>query len=320
MPSEPLTLSEREEIAVALSEDREVSWAEIARRVGRHPTTIGREVAGRGGRCGYRPAIAQRDAERGRARPRDRVLASAGCLRDRVTAELLLGRSPEAIWADLVAENQPRVCVETIYSAVYDGVLKVKPRECLRLRRPRRRSRQVRRVNKRPALPNISGRPVVVNDRTEPGHWEADHIIGANNRSAMLWLTERQTRYAIGITMPEGYAADDALAGLVEACEQIPTHLLKSITFDQGSEWARWETLTVSYGIDAWFCDPHSPWQRGQIENQNRAWRWWFPRGTDLSTHTPHKVDTVAALINNQRRRNLDYQTPAALYAALTVQ
>jgi len=320
MPGEPLTLLEREEIAVALFEDPEVSWAEIGRRVCRHRTTVAREVTGRGGRSGYRPAVAQNAAVRARRRPRLSILAVPGGIRDRVATELRQGRSPVAIWADLVAENQPRVCVETIYTAVYDGRLGVKPAECLRTRRRRRRSRQRRCVNKRPGLPNISVRPAAVNDRTDPGHWEADHIIGANNASAMLWLTERQTRYAIGVTMPCGYSADHALAGLVEACEQIPTHLLKSLTFDQGSEWARWQTLAATYDIDTWFCDPHSPWQRGQIENQNRAWRWWFPRGTNLATITPAEVDHAATIINNQRRRNLNYQTPANLYAALTVQ
>jgi len=297
MPGEPLTLLEREEIAVALIEDRGVSWAEIGQRIGRHPTTIGREVAGRGGRSQCRPAIAQRVADTNRRRRRDRVFAVSGWLRDRVTTELKVGRSPEAIWADLVAEDQPRVCVETIYAAVYGGVLEVKQRECLRTRRLRRRSRQARRANQRPGLPNISDRPAAVNDRTEAGYWEADHIIGAHNDSAMSWLTERVSRYAIGVTMPDGYAAADALAGLVEACEQIPTDLLKSITFDQGSEWARWQTLTATYQIDI-----------------------WFPRGTNLATHTPEKVNAVAALINNQRRRNLSYQIPANLYAALTVQ
>ncbi len=135
----------------------------------------------------------------------------------------------------------------------------------------------------------------------------------------MLWLTERITRYGIGATMPEGYAAEPVLAGLVEACEQIPSHLLRSATFDQGSEWAEWAQLADTYGIDVWFCDPHSPWQRGQIENQNRAWRWWFPRGTDLSKATPAEVDHAAGIINGQRRRNLGGHSPAALYAALTV-
>jgi IS30 family transposase len=134
-----------------------------------------------------------------------------------------------------------------------------------------------------------------------------------------MCLTERVTRYSILITMPNGYTADDALAGLVEALDQIPEHLRQSITFDQGSEWARWVDLVASYELDAWFCDPHSPWQRGQVENLNRQWRWWFPRGTDLAGIAPDHADHVASVINGQRRRSLDYQSPTALYAALTV-
>ena len=103
------------------------------------------------------------------------------------------------------------------------------------MRRPRRRSRTTRNPSARPALPNITDRPDTVNDRTEVGHWEVDQIIGANNRSSMIWLTERVTRYSIPITMPCGYTADAVLAGLVEACDQIPTHLLHSLSFDQGS-------------------------------------------------------------------------------------
>jgi IS30 family transposase len=228
--------------------------------------------------------------------------------------------APEAIWADLADEDLAgRVCVETIYTSVSAGVLGVTAREYLRMRRPRRRSRQARHANARPALPNIDARPAAVNDRSEPGHWEADHIIGRANRSALMCLTERVSRYSILITMPNGYAAVDALAGLVEGLEQIPEHLRRSITFDQGSEWARWPDLVEAYELDAWFCDPHSPWQRGQVENLNRQWRWWFPRGTDLAGVAPVHADHVASVNNGQRRRSLDYQSPTALYAALTV-
>ena len=248
MPGEPLSLPEREEISVALIEDRAASWASIAHRVGRPPTTVMREVTRNGGRARYRPAQSERRAERKRSRS-----AEPGGLRDRVRSELAEGRSPEAIWADLVADDYPGlVCVETIYSSVYDATLGLKATECLRSRRPRRRGRQVRNANKRAGLPNIALRPAAVNDREEPGHWEADQIIGANNKSSMLWLTERVTRFSIPVTMPNGYAAADALAGLVEALEQIPEHLRLSITFDQGSEWADWETLVATYGIDAW--------------------------------------------------------------------
>lgn len=321
MPGAPLSLPEREEISVALIEDRAMPWAEIGRRIGRHPSTVMREVKANGGREGYRPALAERRAGRERCRSRQHRLACPGPLRERVTAELKLGRSPVAIWADLVAEGAAeRVCTETIYTAIYAGVIDVKPSDCLRTRRRRRRRRQARHETKRPGLPNIARRPAVVNERAELGHWEGDQIIGARNRSSMLWLTERVTRYSIGVTMPEGYAGDAMLAGLVDGLDRIPAHLLRSITFDQGSEWGCWPQVAASYAIDVWFCDPHSPWQRGQVENQNRQWRFWFPRGTDLSAVAPDHVDQVARIINHQRRRRLAYQSPAALYAAATVQ
>ena len=322
MPGAPLSLPEREEISVALIEDRAVPWAVIGRRVSRPPTTISREVERNGGRNRYRPAVADRRASNQLCRRRPRRLATPGWLRDRVTAELTEGRSPEAIWADLRAEDTPQLmCVESIYRAVYAGTLTVKAADCLRSRRPHRHGRQACHATQRPALPNITSRPDTVNDRSEPGHWEADQIIGARNQSSMLWLTERVTRFSISIpiTMPNGYRAEDTLAGLVEGLDQIPAHLLKSITFDQGSEWAQWRLLVAEYDIDVWFCEPHSPWQRGQIENLNRQWRWWFPRGTDLAIVQQDRADHAANIINGQRRRSLDYQSPATLYHHLTV-
>ena len=320
MPGAPMSLPEREEIGAALIVDRKISWAELGRRIGRHPVTVAREVAAGGGRWLYRPAMAQLRSEAARGRSRPRRLACPGVLRDRVTAELIDGRSPSAISLDLAAEDGDTLAVETIYSAVYAGTLEVKATDCLRLRRPRRRSRQGRHTSRRPASSNIAKRPGEVNDRSEPGHWEGDHFIGKGNRSAMLCLTERVTRFSILVTMPEGYDSFAALAGLTEAFEQIPAHLRKSITFDQGSEWAQWPTLAATYGIDVWFCDPHSPWQRGQVENLNRQWRWWFPRGTELANIAPAAANHATNIINSQRRRKLDNCSPAALYAALTVQ
>jgi hypothetical protein len=125
-----------------------------------------------------------------------------------------------------------------------------------------------------------------------------------------MCLTERVTRYSLLITMPNGYSSADALAGL-DGLERRPAHLRRSIMFDQGSEWAQWPALVQSYELDAWFCDPHSPWQRGQIENLNRQWRWWFRRGTNLAGTSP--TEAGAAGINGQRRRGLDYQSPATL-------
>lgn len=316
MAGGPLSLSEREEISVALTLDPGVSWAEIGRRLGRHPTTVAREVSRHGGRDRYRPATADRAAERARRRPRERLGGVPSEVGDRITVELLAGRSPEAIWADLRAEHiGGGPCVETIYQAVYARALDgVKATECLRSRRRRRRHRQARHPNQRPGLPNISIRPLEVEDRSEVGHWEIDQIIGARNQSSLLTFAERQTRYTMGITMPDGYDAAATLAGLIEGLKRVPAHLLRSVTFDQGSEWALWEQLASLFNIEVWFCDPHSPWQRGQIENQNRAWRFWFPRGTRLDILDQDHVDAVAATINGQRRHNLNYQSPTTLY------
>lgn len=321
MPGTPLSSRERDDIAELLREDPDAPWARIGREVDRHPTTISREVNGNGGRKGYRPASADRDAALALRRPRECMWRVEDTVRERITKELRQGRSPAAIWAELVADGIDGVpCVQTIYQGVYSGALGVKATECLRTRRRSRRSRQARRANKRAGLPNISSRPDDLNKQTEPGHWEIDQIIGAQNGSSLLTLTERVTRVAMAITMPEGYDRIATLAGLCEALDRIPGHLLKSVTFDQGSEWAEWETLKATYNIDLWFCDPHSPWQRGQIENQNRTWRFWFPRGTRLDNLDQAHVDEVAAIINGQRRRNLDYQRPTDLYAADTVQ
>ena len=244
-------------------------------------------------------------------------MQTPGELRDRVTRESSAGRSPYAIAADLAADNiDGRPCVETIYTTVYAGGLDVKPAECLRTRRRRRRSRQACNPSTRPALPNIVDRPAHVNERTQVGHWEADQIIGTRNQSSMLTLTERVTRYSILVTMPEGYTADAMVAGLVDGLDRIPGHLLRSVTFDQGSEWANWPVIAEHYGINCWFCEPHSPWQRGQIENINRQIRWWFPRGTDLARIDPSHADQVANLINGQRRRHLNGNSPTMLYTA----
>ena len=319
MPRAPLALHEREEIHLGLIEDPTASWASLARRVGRHPTTAAREVARGGGRDAYRPVSSQRRAELRRARPRRRRLEAPGPLRDRIAAELRLGRSPAAVCADLAAEEAPgRPCCETLYQAVYSGALGVKANECLRTRRRHRRRRGDRNPRSRPAGPNISQRPAAADDRSEAGHWEADQIIGAHNRSSMIWLVERRTRYAIAVTMPDGYTADAALAGLIEGFEQIPAHLRRSVTFDCGSEWAHWPTLAAHYGLKVWFCDPRSPWQRGQVENHNRQARRWFPRGTDLSLVAPADAQHTADILNHQRRRSLNHHSPAHLYNALT--
>ena len=154
-------------------------------------------------------------------------------VRERTTSEQRMGRSPEAIWADLRAEDAAVVpCAETIYHAAYSGAVGLRPTECLRTRRPRRRARQARHPSKRAGLPSIPRRPGVIDERTQVGHWEIDQIIGARNRSSLLTFTERVTRYAMAITMAESYDATATLVGLVEGLDRIPAGLLRSVNLE----------------------------------------------------------------------------------------
>lgn len=317
MAGQSLTMSQREEISLGLAESPAISWTDLAGRATAHRTTVAREVARNGGRQHYRPADAQRRANIQRGRPRLSRLVTDTALRERVSAELLLCRSPAAIAADLFAEGSARVCHESIYRALYGGELDVAARDCLRRRRPRRRGRQTRHASKRPGLPNIAIRPGSVNERVEGGHWEGDLIIGAHNRSAVLTMIERVSRYCMLVDLPEGYSAEAVAGAFVEAFEAIPANLRRSLTLDQGSEWAQWRTLAATYGLDVWFCDPHSPWQRGAIENFNGHARFWLPRGRRLDVVGPDELGRVARLINNQRRRILGWESPATRYMAL---
>lgn len=317
MAGPSLNMNQREEISLGLADSPSASWTDLARRAGVHRTTVAREVIRNGGRQHYRPADAERRAEAERCRPRLSRLMIDSVLRARVIAELRLCRSPAAIAADLVAEGAARVCHESIYRSVYAGELDVAARDCLRRRRPRRRGRQVRHATKRPGLPNIALRPAAVNERAEGGHWEGDLIIGAHNRSAVLTMIERVSRYALLIDLPNGYCAEAVAGAFVEAFESIPANLRRSLTLDQGSEWAAWPSLAASYGLDVWFCDPHSPWQRGAIENLNGHVRFWLPRGRRLDIVSPDELASVAGLVNHQRRRILGWDSPATRYLAL---
>lgn len=311
-----LSRDARDVIEAGLGEDPEMSWAELGRRAGVHRSTVQREVDRNRGRLKYSAEAAQVAAQRRARRPREPRLAVAGPLRERVTAELESKRSPAAIAADLRAEGGQRVCAESIYAALYAGSLPVAPRDCLRRRRPKRRRRQERHENRRAGLPNISRRPKKVNERREPGHFELDLIVGARNASAMLVGIERQTRYSALVTLPDGYRSEAVQAAMCELFDQVPDHLRRSVTFDQGSEWADWESLAGTYGMAVWFCDPHSPWQRGAVENHNGHVRAWFPRGTCLAGVDPQEADSVARLLNRQRRKVLGWQTAEARWLA----
>ncbi len=152
-------------------------------------------------------------------------------------------------------------------------------------------------------------------ERIEPGHWEGDLIIGARNRSAAITLAERVSRYTMIVDLPNGYSPDDTLAGLVETLEQIPAMLRRSITWDRGSEMARWADLTATFDLDVWFCDPHKPWQRGLNEHTNRQIPWWLPRGLNLATSDAlTRIHQAQHVLNHQPRRSLDWATPHQRY------
>ena len=310
---------QREQIGEVLGLNRMVEWTPLAALVGLHRSSVQREVDRNGGRWFYRAGPADERAARCRRRPRQRLVEADPVLRERLNHLVATTRfSPAAAAAELAREPGRRVCAETIYQAVYAGLLDTKPAQCLRRRRTRRRGRQTRHQNNRPRSSTIALRPETVNDRSEPGHWEADSVLGAYNRSAVVTLIERVTRYAIVVDLPNGHTAADTLAALVHALEQIPAHLRLSITFDQGSERAEHETLAATYGLKIWFCDPHSPWQRGAIEHLNGLVRYWLPRGTNLANIPTSDLNHINWWLNNQRRHSLHWDTPAERYNALT--
>lgn len=310
---------QRQRVEEVLALNRLVEWTALAAVVKLHRSTVKAEVMRNGGRYLYRAELADQRALRCRRRQRQLVVEIDPVLRERLN--VLVARtkfSPAAAAAELARETGRGVCCETVYRAVYAGVLEAKPSQCLRRRRTRRRCRQKRHENKRPRSATIGQRPETVNDRSEIGHWEADSVLGAFNRSAVVTLIERVTRFAIVVDLPNGHTAADTLAALVHAMEQIPAHLRLSVTFDQGSEWAEWETLAATYGLKVWFCEPHSPWQRGAIEHLNGLVRFWLPRGTNLANIPTAGLQQLNWWLNNQRRRSLHWDTPAERYHALT--
>ena len=260
-----------------------------------------------------------REGARGRSRPCR--LACPGALRDRVTAELTEGRSPEAIHLDLAAEAGDTLAVETIYLAVYAGVLEVKATDCLRMRRPRRRCRQGGRASRRPVSSNIAARPASVGERSEPGHCEGDHIIAKANGSAMLCLTERVTRFSILVTMPEGYDSTAALAGLaalpssrsLSTCESRS----RSTKDPSGPSGRPWPPPTASTSGSA---------TRTRRENaaRSRTSTASGAGGSHAAPNSPTSPQPPPTTPPPSSTANADApsptHSPATLYAALTVQ
>jgi transposase, IS30 family len=311
---------DREEIRSGLS------FRALASRLGRAPSTISREVNANGGRHGYQGWRAHRRARELARRPKTAKLASNSQLRAQVETWLEHELwSPVQISAQLRIEfpDDPmmRVSPETIYQSIYiqgRGALRKELAACLRTGRAIRRQRS--RLDRKPHIPgmiNISERPAEADDRAVPGHWEGDLIIGKHGTSAVGTLVERSTRYVMLLHLPGNHRAETVTAALTAKVAQLPEHLARSITWDQGTEMAGHATFSINTGIAVYFCDPHSPWQRGTNENTNGLLRQWLPKGTDLSVHTEADLDTIAYKLNNRPRQTLGWMKPSQALAHL---
>jgi len=321
-----LSLAEREEIAVGLAAG--LSYRQIARRLDRPVSTVSREIARNStrGRYRYRAVAAQVRAEERARRPKPAKLARNAELHAWVQEKLKTNWSPEQISARLAVDfpDRPemRVSHETIYQALYvqgRGALRRELTAHLRtgraLRKPRRTEGERR--GKIPDMVLIAGRPAEADDRAVPGHWEGDQIAGRAGKSQIGTLVERTTRYTMLVPMPGGKGAQAFAAALTPVIADLPASLRRSLTWDQGKEMALHKQISIAAGIDIYFCDPHSPWQRPSNENTNGLLRQYFPKGTDLSVHSARHLADVADELNGRPRKVLGWKTPAEAMAGL---
>jgi IS30 family transposase len=318
-----LTIEDREEIVVGLASGE--TFVAIALRIGKSPSSVSREVAANGGREDYRAWGGYlRAAERAR-RPKPTKFAACPRLVAEVTEGLEELWSPEEIARRLRVDHPDdpmmRVSHETIYQSLYvqgRGELRRELARCLRSGRAKRRPRG--RANARGIIPGmvmISERPAEVEDRAVPGHWEGDLIMGKNGRSAVGTLVERSTRFVLLLHLAAGKDAWSVKEAMQNAIATLPSQLVKTITWDQGREMSRHLEFTVETDVPIYFCDPHSPWQRGSNENTNGLLRQYMPKGTNLSVHTPEDLARIAKSLNNRPRKTLEYLKPSEKLAEL---
>jgi len=318
-----LSLGEREEISRGLAAG--ASLRLIARRLGRAPSTVSREVARHDGRRRYRALRADERAWRRARRPKPCKLASEPRLRALVAAKLGEQWSPEQISGWLArtyaGEQALQVSTETIYRSLFVQTRGVLARELtaqLRTRRTMRRSKQASRKGGggviRDGLP-ISARPPEVADRAVPGHWEGDLLAGSQN-THIATLVERQTRFLLLVKL-DGRDSETVVAALARQVQTLPAQLRRSLTWDRGAELAAHRRFSIATDVAVYFCDPRSPWQRGTNENTNGLLRQYFPKQTDLALHTQAELDAVAARLNGRPRKTLAFETPADRFAAI---
>jgi transposase, IS30 family len=318
-----LTWQQREEIAVLHGQGN--SNAEIARSIGVHRATVGRELAAGSTRFPdrrprYRAFVAQAAAEQRAKRPKPGKLLVNPRLAEEVQTRLEAEHSPEQIAHRLKMDfpDDPEMWVskETIYQALYvqgRGELRRDLHKRLRtgraLRKPRRSTGERR--GRIPGMVSIAERPPEVEDRAVPGHWEGDLIVGSKSQSAIGTLVERATGFVLLLHLPGDHGADTVAEAMTNAMSRLPETLRKTLTWDQGSEMKSHVRIAEATGLDIYFCDPHSPWQRGTNENTNGLLRQYFPKGADLSMFAADYLDHVAAKLNTRPRKRLGWQTPA---------
>lgn len=292
----------------------------IARELGRAPSTITREIKRSGGRARYRALSAERRACERLARPKQGKLARCPRLLRAVEAGLEQCWSPQQISARLRGDHpdddEMRISHETIYQSLYvqsRGELRRHLARNLRSGRTRRRPRDFgpERRGKIPDMVPISKRPPEVEDRAVPGHWEGDLLVGKAGRSFIATLVERHTRYVLLSRLGADRTTEHVISALKERIQDLPSHLVRSLTWDQGNELSSHARFRVETGVDVYFCDPHSPWQRGSNENTNGLLRQYLPKGADLSEFSQLELDMVAAELNGRPRQTLDWMTPA---------
>lgn len=317
-----LSLEAREEISLGLR--RGDSFTSIARQLGRSASTVSREVNVNGGRDSYRAWRGHDRAYHRARRPKTRKLACPRLARQ-VTEWLEEWWSPEEISRRLPIEHPDdpmmRVSHETIYQSIYvqgRGELRRELARCLRTGRVQRKPRN--RAETRGRIPDmvmISERPAEVDDRAVPGHWEGDLIIGKAGRSAVGTLVERTSGYLLLLHLPNGKEADKVDLAMRRAVTKLPGEFFRTITWDQGKEMAKHARFSIDTGIQVYFCDPHSPWQRPSNENTNGLLRQYMPKGTDLSALTEADLDVIARSLNNRPRKRLAFMKPSERLAEL---
>jgi len=316
-----LSVFEREEISRGLL----MGWSirSIAQALKRSPSTISREIQRNGTGSDYHALRAEKSAALRARRPKSAKLAINPPLRALVEAKLGARWSPQQIsaWLSMTYPDNKEMHVshETIYMSLFvqgRGALRQELHKALRTGRALRRRQGSQPYEGQGHIPEmvlISQRPAEVEDRAVPGHWEGDLIIG-RNKSAIGTLVERSTRYVMLFAVAKP-TAENVRVEITQKIMQLPTQLRKSITWDRGKEMAQHRQFTIDSGIQVYFCDPRSPWQRGSNENTNGLLRQYLPKGTDLSTHSAEELDAIAEELNNRPRQTLGWVTPFERFA-----